>query len=283
MGRVLGRDPRPGVLDGKAREPVRSADSDPNGRRRLRVQERVLDEGPPDLQHALRVGESDHLVLQLDLDRLVPPLRDRRELLPQRLCELPEVDRLPLDAQLSRVDSREVEQLRRQLRETCDLLSHRLQELAARPLVELLLGEQLEEARKREERGPQLVRRVRHELASRVLEPCEPQAHALERPRELSHLVSPTVDDRLVEATARDPLGGLLEAPQPAREGPSAAVAEQQRPRERAQAGEQEPALDEVHVRKRILKRGRQEEDRSARGEHRNLGVPPLAALHGSV
>ena len=101
--------------------------------------------------------------------------------------------------------------------EPVDLLAHRLEELAPCLLVELLVGHQLEEAAEREERRPQLVRGVGDELAPGAVEVLQPRAHALERDRELPELVVAGVDDGLVEASVRDPLGGALEPGDPAR------------------------------------------------------------------
>ena len=43
----------------------------------------------------------------------------------------------------------------------------------------------------------------------------EPHAHPVERAREPADLVAARVDDRLVEAAARNPLGRALEPPDP--------------------------------------------------------------------
>src|SRR5207302_671633 len=127
----------------------------------------------------------------------------------------------------------------------------------------LLVGEQLEEAAEREERRPQLVRGIRDELAARVLELRKPAAHSLEGARELADLVFGRVDDRLVEAAARDPLRRPLQASKPPREEPGAAVADQKRQGERERAGEQQPALDEVDVAERVVQRRRKQQNRS--------------------
>ncbi len=87
------------------------------------------------------------------------------------------------------IEPGEVEQLGGELRQAVDLLAHPAEELAPGLLVELLVDEQLEEAAEREERRPQLVRRVRDELAAGVLEPGEPLTHPVERARELAELV----------------------------------------------------------------------------------------------
>ena len=79
-----------------------------------------------------------------------------------------------------------------------------------------LVRHQLQEAAEREERRAQLVRGVRDELSARAVELLEPDAHAFERRGQLAELVLTPVDDRLVEASARDPLRCALEPPDPA-------------------------------------------------------------------
>ena len=116
-----------------------------------------------------------------------------------------------LDAHPARIEAREVEQVGGELREPVDLLAHRLEELLPGRLVDLLVRHQLEEAAEREERRPQLVRGVGDELAARAVELAEPPAHSLERVGQVAELVVARVDHRLVEASARDPLGRPLE------------------------------------------------------------------------
>ena len=73
------------------------------------------------------------------------------------------------------------------------------------------------------------MRRVRDELAARVLEAGEALPHAVEGAGELAELVGARVDDRLVELPARDPLGRLLEPTDAPGEEPRASVAEEER------------------------------------------------------
>src|SRR3954451_7222228 len=75
-----------------------------------------------------------------------PRLELRREL----RREPGQVDRLRRDRQPACVEPREVEQLRRELREPRHLLAHLHEELLARLLVQARLLEQLEEAGERE-------------------------------------------------------------------------------------------------------------------------------------
>ena len=201
------------------------------------MHERVLDQHARDLQHALLVAEHERAVAALE--RQAPPVRARSELVDHRLRDRIEIDRLAFDAQPPRIGAREVEQLRRELRQAIDLLAHRREELAAGRLVELLVAEQLEEAAEGEDRRAELVRGVRDELAPRVVERRQPLAHPVERARELTDLVRAVVDHRLVELPGRDPLGRGLEPPQAAREEQSAEIPDRERRDERERAGDQ--------------------------------------------
>ena len=167
-------------------------------RPRRGVHERVVEQRPADLEHAQLVGARDRASFDLDVDRVVPLLGENAELLGDRVGDLPEIDRLVLDPHPARVEPREVEQIGRELGEPVDLLAHRLEELPPRLLVELLVGHQLEEAAEREEGRPQLVRGVGDELAAGAIEVLQPNAHPLERGRQLPELVVAGVDDGLV-------------------------------------------------------------------------------------
>ena len=79
-----------------------------------------------------------------------------------------------LDPHPAGVEPREVEQVGGELRQPRHLLAHRLEELLARLLVQVLVGHQLQEPAQREQRRAQLVRRVGDELASGALEVLEP-------------------------------------------------------------------------------------------------------------
>ena len=52
------------------------------------------------------------------------------------------------------------------------------------------------------------MRRIGDEGLARVVELSELHAHSVERVRELSDLVVPTIDDRSVEVAAREAAGG---------------------------------------------------------------------------
>ena len=123
------------------------------------------------------------------------------------------------------------------------------------------------------------MRRVRDEFPPRALEPCQAQAHPVERRSELADLVAAVVDDRLVEAAARDPVGGPLEAPQPPGEEIGGAVAERQREQQRDHPGEQQPAANELDVRERVLERRAKDEHEALRERDRGLGVRLAVAL----
>ena len=150
-----------------------------------------------------------------------------------------EVDRVPVDAKTPGIEPREVEQLAGELRQAVDLLPHPAQELESRRIVEVLVHEQLEMPAEREERRSKLVRRVGDELAARMLEPGQAQAHAVERAGELAQLVRARVLDRLVEPPARDPFCRPLEVADAAREerAPPSRAAERRRVRSAPRSG----------------------------------------------
>ena len=177
------------------------------------------------------------------------------------------------DGQLPGIDPREVEEVGREPRETLNLPLHRLDEAAARLLVEVLVREQLEEAADREQRGTQLVRRVRDELLARVVELRELHAHAVERARELADLVVAVIDDRRVEVAAGDPLRGRLESEQAVREHSGSRQAEDQREHERERRREQEALADDLDRRERVGERRLEEHDRLGPDRHGDLRV----------
>ena len=121
-----------------------------------------------------------------------------------------------LDPDPAGVHPREVEQVGGEVREAVDLAAGRGEELRPRRLVEILVVEQLEEAREREERRPQLVRGVGDELLPGAVELGELDPHAVERGRQLADLVGVVVDDGLVERALGDPVGRPLQAAEPA-------------------------------------------------------------------
>ena len=142
-------------------------------------------------------------------------LRERLEALDELLRSRGQVHRLGLEPELTRIEPGQVEQVGGEPREPVDLTARRLEEIASRPLVEILVREQLEEPAEREQRRSQLVRRVGNELAPCVVEVREAQAHPVERPRQLGHLVRTSCVDRHLEVSAGDAVGRDLEAPDP--------------------------------------------------------------------
>src|SRR5262249_49035652 len=155
---------------------------------------------------------------EVDLQPMPGTARHCGELLPEIESDVGEGHRLPLEAHRPGVETGEVEEVGRELRQALDLLGHRLEEFAARLLVEVLVAEQLEEAAEREDRRAQLVRRVRDERAAGVVDAGEAEPHAVERGRELPELVAPAVPDGLGEVAAGDAVGGALEPADAARE-----------------------------------------------------------------
>src|SRR6185436_9494645 len=113
--------------------------------------------------------------------------------------ELTDVGRLRTQLQRAGLQPRQVEQLGRELAHALDLAAQLLEELAPGLVVEVLVGEQLEEAAEREDRRPQLVRRRGDELLARAVEPRELVLHVVERGRELAELVVRVGPDRVRE------------------------------------------------------------------------------------
>ena len=126
-------------------------------RPRRRVHEGVLDEGAPDLQHALLVAEGKRAAVCRDVENVVGLQCHPHELRHCRLRDLVERHDLPLEIEVPCVQTGKIEQLGGELLEACDLLAHRLEELPPRGLVEILVVEQLEKAPEREDRRAQLV------------------------------------------------------------------------------------------------------------------------------
>ena len=154
------------------------------------------------------VAERARVARRLELELVPGRDGDRAELVAEVLGELAQVDGLPLEVHAPGVEPRQVEQILREPLEPVDLLAHRLEELrAASPRRAPRPSSSSRKPREREERRPQLVRRVADELPPRALELREAQPHPVEGARELPELVRAAVDDRLVEAPGGDPLG----------------------------------------------------------------------------
>ena len=203
---------------------------------------------------------------------------DRSEVFGDDPGDLPQAHLLVLDPDPAHVHPREVEQVGGQLRQTVDLGSRRRQKLAAGSVVQVLVGEELEEAREREERCAELVGRIGDEFLARQVELCELDPHSIERACELANLVVPVVDDRLAERSLGNAIRGLLEAP----ETPSMDRSDREPERDGDQEGgerrEQEPSFDEGDGGELIGERAR-EQHHVARREQRQGHLGVLAAL----
>ena len=114
-----------------------------------------------------------------------------------------------------------------------DLAAQLVEELAPRLLVEVLVGEQLEEAAEREDRRAQLVRRGGDELLARAVEPRELVLHVVERGRELAELVVGVGADRVREVARRHLARRLLEPADALRQRARHEVAGEQRDHQR--------------------------------------------------
>ena len=193
--------------------------------------------------------------------RDVVPLRGRRELAGDLARELADVGRLRPQLERAGLQPREVEQLGGELAHAVDLAAQLVEELAPRLLVEVLVGQQLEEAAEREDRRAQLVRGGGDELLARPVEPRELVLHVVERGRELAQLVVGVGADRVREVAGGDLAGGLLEPADALRQRARHEVAGQQRDRQRDAAGEQDLAADQVDVALDLVERV---------GEHRD-------------
>src|SRR5205085_9738731 len=204
--------------------------------------------------------------------------RARMDPLPQSAGHAGERDRLPLAPRRAGVEPRQVEEVARETGQPFDLLAHRGEELRVRLVVEVLVGEQLEEPAEREERRPQLVRGVRDELGPRAVEVREAKAHPVEGARELAELVRRRVVHRLVEVAARDAVGGPLEPADAAREDRRAAEPERERSEQGGDAGDEQAALHEVDVAEGVVEGRGEEEDLLVLERNRDLRealVPP--------
>ena len=91
------------------------------------------------------------------------------------------LDLLVLDPDPARVHPGEVEQVGGELRQPLDLAPRRREELPPGRLVEILVGEELEEAREGEQRRPELVGGVGDELLPGAVELGELEPHPVER------------------------------------------------------------------------------------------------------
>jgi len=176
-----------------------------------------------------------------------------------------------------------VEEIRRKLRQSGDLLPRGGEEPCPRLLVEVLVGHQLEEPGEREERGAELVRRIRDELLPRRVELRELDAHPLEGGGELAELVVAEIDHGLVELTLRDPVRGTLEAPDAARVERRCGAPEDRGDRDRDARRVQHPPLHDAHRRELVLDRRREEQHVAGDERNGDLGKRLVAALDTSA
>ena len=154
-------DPEAAVGDLQANVPVAAGGRNPNPGAGRRVAQRVVEQDPQHLGDALRIAlELDLLRTQVERDVGLVARGGRRELGRDLARELADVGRLRPQLQRARLQPREVEQLDGEPVHPVHLAADLLQERAPRLLVEILVGEQLEEAAEREDRRPQLVRRA---------------------------------------------------------------------------------------------------------------------------
>src|SRR4051794_2165708 len=128
-------------LEGHAAAVRARADADARSRRR--VHERVLEHGAADAQHLVGIGQRRHGAVGLDGEAAAAGPRRRLELAAEHLGGGVQVDRFGLDRQAPRVHARQIEQVGGHAREPRHLVAHRVQEVVARPLVDLLVLEQL--------------------------------------------------------------------------------------------------------------------------------------------
>jgi hypothetical protein len=121
------------------------------------VAQGVLDQRATDLKRPLGVGQDDRVLLDCQLERVVGGQCHCAELVHERARHRGQLEGLALDSQAPRIEPRQVEQIGGELLEPLHLLAHRVEELVARLLVEVLVPEELEEPAEREERRPELV------------------------------------------------------------------------------------------------------------------------------
>ena len=128
------------------------------------------------------------------------------------------------------------------------------------------------------------MRGVRDELLAGAVELGELEPHPVERRSELADLVLVVVDDRLVERALRDPVGRLLQAPEPPCVERRDRETEPDRDQQRRHGGVEQPPLDERDRRELIGERAREEHHVAAREQrHRHLGVlAPLVPNAGA-
>ena len=226
-----------------------------------RVRESVVDEDTHDLSDPVRVGARGRGDPGADLDRGVVAPGGGAELLGHPPGDVGELDPLAADLDRVGVELREVEQVDGQLRQPRDLLSHRAHELGPGLGVGIVVLEQLDEAREREDRRAQLVRGVGDELPAGAVERREPLLHLVEGHRQLSDLVVGVDRDRAREVAVGNLLGRLLEPPQAPRVRAGDEPAGTERREQRDHPRDQDLAADQGDVVVDVGEVGREDGD----------------------
>ena len=223
----------------------------------------VVDQHPADLLHALLVADPVRQAARRPRQHhpAAVPRRQAAELAHEPAGGGGQVDRLVDHLDRARVEPRQVEQVGGELGQPRHLLAHRQQELLARGGVEVLLVQQLQEPRQREERRAQLVRGVGDEVLARPVDLGEPGLHEVERAGQAAELVRVLVADGLVEAAGGDPARGRLELADPARDRHGEPPADDDRHGEREAGRDQDPVLDERRRRVDVADALRQQHD----------------------
>ena len=137
--------------------------------------------------------------------------------------------------------------------------------------VELLVGEQLEEAAEREDRRAQLVRGGRDEALARGVELGQLTAHVVQRARQLPDLVLAVDREAGAEVPCGDAPGAGLHGADPPGQPPRHEEAREQREQACGAAGDQDAAADDRDARLHVAQGAREDRDAS--------DAPPAAVL----
>src|SRR5262249_38478335 len=148
---LLARDSGASILDLEYRRVTTAPGTYLDGGLRRRVQKRVLDQDPAELERAQLVGLREDGAVEASGQRVPGRRRHRAELLDQVACQRTEVDGLAVNRESPCVEPGQVEQVRGELGQAVDLLAHGGEEFPSRRLVQVLVVEELEEAAEREE------------------------------------------------------------------------------------------------------------------------------------
>ena len=175
-------------------------------------------------------------------------VRARAELLGDAAGDVGEAYPLAADVNRVGVELGEVQEVDGQLRQPVDLLAHRAHELGSGSGIGVVVLEQLDKSREREDRRSQLVRGVGDELLAGAVEYREALLHLVEGHRQLADLVRGVDRDRRREVAVGDLLGGLLEAAQPARVRAGDEIAGTERGEQGDAAGDEDLAADQRDV-----------------------------------